>query len=412
MQKPITLFILLLLTINNVYCAELTWNIIRKEADNKNTALIKARQSVEQSQQYYRRAYTSFLPNFSANASAGHSDSNSNNYSKDFSYGVSGSISIFSGLSDLNDTKSKYCDYKIALASYRRVLSDTIYGLKKCFIELIWAQESVALDSEILKRRKENYEMIQLKYEAGREDKGSLLRVEADMARSEYDLAKAKRYLQTASLQLIKTIGMDGFDTVSTDGKLLPVTLPEKLPLAQLITNTPEYEIAKFNLEKSDYQIKTAESSFYPELSLSGAKSKSGDQWAAQNDRWNIGLNLTYPLFSGGKNTYDIKIAKISKSVSQESFKEQQYQLASKINSSINDLIDSIENVAVSEKYLKASEAQSQITSAKYVNGLISYQDWYSIEENYISAQNALLNAKKNAMLAESQMKNVIGIGE
>ncbi|MDR0485407.1 MAG: hypothetical protein LBH29_01620, partial [Elusimicrobiota bacterium] len=57
----------------------------------------------------------------------------------------------------------------------------------------------------------------------------------------------------------------------------------------------------------------------------------------------------------------------------------------------------------------EASQIQAEISERKYVNGLISYQDWYSIENDYINSQIQFLDAKRNSALEEVKWKKFKG---
>ena len=106
---------------------------------------------------------------------------------------------------------------------------------------------------------------------------------------------------------------------------------------------------------------------------------------------------------------YNLKIAETNKTIGEETFRQTKHSLSARIESALNGFIDAAQNIRVREKYLAASEEQSRITSEKYINGLESYYNWYSVEENFINSQNALLAAKKDAALAEANLKNVLG---
>ncbi|MFH1666805.1 MAG: hypothetical protein ABIA17_04455 [Elusimicrobiota bacterium] len=62
---------------------------------------------------------------------------------------------------------------------------------------------------------------------------------------------------------------------------------------------------------------------------------------------------------------YNLKIAEKSKVIAENTFKESELALYVSLESSWNDLINSIENTSISEKYLEASAEQSRITSEK-----------------------------------------------
>ncbi|HAX61571.1 MAG TPA: hypothetical protein DCX95_03290 [Elusimicrobia bacterium] len=418
-----TVFILFLLltsdfglrTSDCLYSQPLTWQDVLIEAKKNNPAIISAEKSVENARLRYQSSITSFLPQLSANAGVSQSDSGESDWSKDYSYGLSGRLSIFSGFADVSDVSVKKIQLKIAEAEYDKTLSGVIFNLKKSFYELLWSQEAVKLAEQILKRRSENYELVKFKYDAGREDKGSLLRVEADKEQAEYELSKAKRNVVSAVKQLFKDMGEDSGDISEIPVAAGSFTINESTAVpvfGELLVNIPDYIIAKNNLEKSEYDLRAAKSQLYPEVSVSGSISKSGDSWPPPDERRSISLNLSYPFFPGGRNYYDVKIAQTDKAISEEAFRSTRQQLTSSLFSVWNDFINAVESVKVSEMYFKASEEQSKITSMKYINGLASYQDWYTVENDFTNSQRSLLNAKKNAVISEAEWKNVLGLGE
>jgi len=151
---------------------------------------------------------------------------------------------------------------------------------------------------------------------------------------------------------------------------------------------------------------------FYPDLSLSAGDSKSGSRWAPQNGGWNVGIHLTYPLFNGGKRDYNLKTSASNQIIAEEALRQTKYELFSNYKTALNSFYDAYENIKVSEKYLEASQEQSRVTTAKYINGLATYQEWYAVENDFINAKKTLLNARKSSVIAEATLKNIAGLIE
>ena len=107
-----------------------------------------------------------------------------------------------------------------------------------------------------------------------------------------------------------------------------------------------------------------------------------------------------------------MKIAEINRNIFKNSAQETALQLRASLVSAWNSLVSSIENVRIKETYMRASEEQSKITTVKYLNGLVSYYDWYNVENDFINAQKSSLSAKSDAFLAEASWKKTLGIGE
>ncbi len=413
MQYKKYFIIFVLISFSYLYSQQLTWEQVLSEAKEKNISLKQSYQNLEQARIQYYRTRTNFYPQATASAGSSISDSPNIEPKHQYSYNISASISLYSGLSDLNRLKIRTLELKIAEQRYKRTLADMVYNLKKSFLDLLYAQELVSLSEKILQRRIQNFELVKFKYESGREDLGSLLRVEADKLQAEYDLSRAKRNLKIVSMQLAKEIGKENFDIIKVTGSFVSdLNIDKDLDYTKFqIENIPEILIAKLNLQKSILEIEVTKGNYRPEVTLSGNAGFTDNKIIPENDKWSTGLNLrlTYPLYTAKRNVYDLKIANSNKEIAELDFENTKLQIITKLQSAINNYIDSVENIKVRERYLQASEEQATIISVKYMNGLTSYNEWYSVEENYINSQKLLLNAKRDAGIAEIYLKNVLG---
>ena len=416
-----------LINLHLVFAEALVWEDVLREAEKKNPRIISARQSLKSASLSYKSSFTNFLPQISASAGwkksssitsfesfaeGGHED-------EEFNYGISGKLSIFSGFKNSSKLKQQRAEFKAEEAKFERTVSDTVYDLKVAFAQVLKAQNTISLSEEILERRRENTQIVKLRYEAGREDKGAYLRSEADLYQAEYEFSKAKRNLKTQQVKLLKEMGRDEFEprpsesgvgeVVAVSGTL-KVVLPERiLPFQELLVKSPDYLVARYGVDSSKYNLKYARGDLYPQISFSGGASRSGAEWPLERARWNVGLSLSYPLFSGGKTIYDLKIARTDKVKSEENLREVKQQILFQIEQGYNVLIDAVENVEVRNKYFIASEERAKISRVKYINGLISYQDWDAIENEFINSKKSLLDAEYNAFVASAEWKRTLG---
>ncbi len=204
-------------------------------------------------------------------------------------------------------------------------------------------------------------------------------------------------------------MGRDEFEVISVSGTF-KVTPPEEISsFHQLMEKTPDYIVSKYEVDSSIYSSKSTGANFYPQISMSGRTSRAGSGWPPERGRWSVGLSLSYPFFSGGKDIYNSKIAKINVSRTKENHRRTKQDILYELQQAYGDLIDSIYNVRVREKYFEASIEQAKISRVKYVNGLISYSDWNIIENDFINSEKNLLNAELDAFTAMASWKKVLG---
>jgi outer membrane protein TolC len=408
---------IILVNLELVFAKALVWEDVLSEAKKKNPGIISAHQSLKSARLSYRSAFTNFLPQLSASAGWKKSSSitsfesfaEGGSENEEFNYGISGRLSIFSGFKNSSKLKQKRTELKREEAKFKRTVSDTIYDLKVAFAQVLRGQKTISLSEEILKRRRENTQLVKLRYEAGREDRGAYLRSEADLYQAEYETSSAKRNLKTQQMKLLKEMGRDEFEVITVSG-VFKVALPEGISSFQeLLVENPDYLVARYGVDSSKYNLRYTRGAFYPQISFSGSTSRSGPEWPLERARWNVGLSLSYPFFSGGKKIYNLKIARTDKVKSEENFREIKQEILFQLEQAYNGLIDAVENVKVREKYFIASQERAKISGVKYINGFISYQDWNTIENEFINSKKSLLGAKFNAFVAWAEWKKVLG---
>ncbi|AKL98509.1 TolC family protein [Endomicrobium proavitum] len=392
------------------HAEKVTWSEVSRQTLATSPSVKSAKLKLDNAELAYDRAVVSFLPDVSARGAYSRGETSGNNLSENFSLGLNATLSIFSGFETYNDVRQKSADLKAAKAAYNRAVSDAAYEVASQYANLMWAYETVELSKQIQERRTENKDMVKLKYNSGNVDIGSLKRVEADVETANYDLRKAQRYIETASAALLKAIGRNDEVILETDERLDVQEETVKKPnFNELIKNIPEYIAADYSAQSAKAASAKAKGSWFPNISLSGGVSRSGAEWLPDRKSWDAGVSVSYSLFTGGKRIIDINTASNQSEISQQSFINAQNDLKSRSIGNFNSLLDSFENIAVRKHYLAASQQQAEISAKKYVNGLSTYQDWYSIENDFINSQKSLLDAKKSAALERAKWNNFLG---
>ncbi|MDR1941507.1 MAG: TolC family protein, partial [Endomicrobium sp.] len=219
MKKFILLFFSAFLFACPVFSEQINWETIERLSKENNPLIKTAHFKLENAKQAYNRSLSGFFPNVSLTGSTSQSGGQ-DNFTRNNSYGLNSSLSVFSGFETYNDVKQKAAELKAAEISYIRTVSDIVYEGALAYINLMWACETVELSKQIYERRKENRDMIKLKYNSGNVDIGSLERVEADVEMANYDLKKALRNIESVSSALLKVIGRNDSSTLEALEKI------------------------------------------------------------------------------------------------------------------------------------------------------------------------------------------------
>ncbi len=186
---------------------ELTWDDAQREAKANNPDLISSKEKLKQVKASRAITKSGTRLQITSDLSETSSKSPGRNRTDTYNYGVNAQQLLFDGFKTTFDIKEADENVKAAQYNYAVTSSNVRLNLKIAFIDLIDAQQSLIVAKDIAKRRLQNLDLVQLRYEGGAEHKGSLLTEKANAAQAQFDIEQAERNIELSQRRLVKAIG-------------------------------------------------------------------------------------------------------------------------------------------------------------------------------------------------------------
>ncbi|MFA4973490.1 MAG: TolC family protein [bacterium] len=382
----------------------LSWSDCLREAAKNNPQLAASSQQIEQKKAEKRMAIAPMLPQISGQASAGKAGDLSGGPQRDNNtYSATGDQLLFDGFKTYNEYKSAEQNISASQHSYTAASSEVRYNLRTAFVNLLRAQTLVPITEGIIERRKQNMEMIKLKYESGREHIGALELAEADYAQARYDLRNARRDISSAQYALRKELGWPSDVPIVAKGKFdLMNPLDKKPDLRTIADSHPAVKTVSAEKESAKYEIGAAKAEFFPTFGLTAEAGKVGFGGFQSDNGWTVNVNASLPIFEGGQQIANTRRAKARLMELSSTEKSEYDGVLSGLDSAWQALDDAVELRSVQEKYLKANETRAKIARAQYANGLLIFDNWVIIEDNYVRSQKTYVDAQAAMCAAEA----------
>jgi outer membrane protein TolC len=391
--------------INNSYAIE--WSEGITEIANNNAELLAAKKNLESSQYLETAAYSGFLPKVSAGAGTNHS-----NTAKTNSLSVNATENLFSGFLDsskINEAKLTTIGTQENLKS---IIAKVSYDYKSAFMSLIYAQKYIILTNDIIKRREANLRLVELRFESGRENIGSLHLSKAYLAQAKYDHLIATNALSVAQANLAKVLGRSSYEDLSVTG-IVPVKNLNniKLNFLDLAVITPEYKKAVTDEKIAMSFLDIVNANFYPSLNLTGNGTRANRDGGAWSNTWSVGADITFPLFNGGKDYFTSKSShELYRSAVFFKRNIQENGIV-KLKDAYARYLESISKLEVDQAFVEAGNSRERIAKEKYNNGLLTFDEWDIIENDLINRQKSLLQSERDRVVAEANWEQVQGMG-
>ncbi len=381
----------------------LTWIECVVIAQKIHPQIRAAEERLQQSREDKALAASGQYPQISAAAGSSISKTEGASRTRSNSAAVSGRQLLFDASQKSHEVKAALETVKASQYNLSVVSSDVRRNLRAAFVQLLRSQELVGLTGQIAQRRSDNLKLVNMRYEAGREHKGSLLSAQADLAQAQAEVSSAKRGLTLAQVRLNKELGAGSDQAVAVAGDfVLHVDLDEEPQMKKLAEENPLLQELAAKKEAARWDSKAQLSAYYPQVYADAALGKRDTVFVPKTGYWSAGLSVSLPLFEGGSRKAQVKKSESFLRQTEQELLSGKDSVILTLQDTWTTLADARDTVFVQEKYLEAALERSTIGQAQYSNGLISFNEWTIIENNLVDARTAYLNAQANALIAEA----------
>lgn len=399
----------------------LTWEACIREASGNNPDLQAATETVRQAEAQMKIDRADLYPSLSVeaggsrygnvggSASSGGAVPVSSVTPEDdssLSVAVSASQLLYDGGKTRSQAKSASETVKAEERAADVVSVDTRFTLRSAFIGLLKAQEQVGMVQQIVERRSQNLRLIDLRYQAGRENLGSFSKARADKAQATHDLLSAVRNLETAQLRLESLLGRRIWSRVKAVGSFSVSTPVDRRPdFEAIVSSHPSLMELIARKEASRHSVDVAGNLFKPRVSLSSSLGNTAfdhDTLDEEGLDWRVGVTMSLPIYQGGAGRAGVVKARSAMRQYDARERSTWLSLTRSLEERWNGMKDSIGKVSVQKQYLDAASERARIAEAQYSSGLLSFNEWIILEDAVVSAKMSYLNAQADMLTAEA----------
>ena len=401
-------------------CAEetLEWKKCVEEAKAQNPDLVASQEKVNQARANKEITRSVTMPQITGNAertttqspSGGNTTTSMTSASSAkrkpatvYEYDITGEQLLFDGFKTSFNLSSNERSIIATRYNYDVTSSNVRLRLRTAYANLLSSQEYFKVAGEIKGRRKQSLELVRLRYEGGREHRGSLLTSEADLAQAIYDVEQAKRSIYLSQRQVIKELGQTKYFPFIAAGDLnVKETVREMPDFVKITETTPFLQQLVAQKEAARFGLSAAKAQFFPQIYVSGTLGNTNTSWPADKNAWSAGTSFTLPIFDGGNMIANVTKARAVLAQAQADERSGRDSVVVTLSNTWAVLQDAIDNLAVKKKILEAARERARISEAEYAIGLLIYDNWIIIEDNLVTAKKNFVSAGRDAVIAEA----------
>ena len=415
----LTLAVSILLT--PLYAQEkMTLEACMKYAIEHTTSVQQQEIALEDARQNYIGAVASAMP--SINASTGGTmnygrsiDPATNTYTTtstfNNSYSLSGSLTVFNGLSTINTIKATKVMRAMGIEELQLARDQIAMNTMSAYFDVVYYYGTVEIAQEQLRTSQLELKQVQEQYELDLKAPADVAEVEAQVANYDYLLTEQQSNLELALIELRKVMNYPQeepleIDTeVDIEGMLITETLEEVLNYA-LVYN-PQIRSKEMNSRYYELNYASTKGRYLPSISLSGGFSTnyfvnvdSPGNYAkyfnqlGNNRGYYVGMSMSIPIFSGLSRRVARHRAKLQYDNAILAHTEQRRTLESEVAKTYQEMQNFGKQYIMSQKKVQANDLAYRSVSQKFAEGMVTAIDLQTASNNLLQARSDLLHAR------------------
>lgn len=415
----LTLAVSILLT--PLYAQEkMTLEACMKYAIEHSTSVQQQEIALEDARQNYIGAVASAMP--SINASTGGTmnygrsiDPETNTYTTtstfNNSYSLSGSLTVFNGLSTINTIKATKVMRAMGVEELQLARDQIAMNTMSAYFDVVYYYGTVEIAQEQLRTSQLELKQVQEQYELDLKAPADVAEVEAQVANYDYLLTEQQSNLELALIELRKVMNYPQeepleIDTeVDIEGMLITETLEEVLSYA-LVYN-PQIRSKEMNSRYYELNYASTKGRYLPSISLSGGFSTnyfvnvdSPGNYAkyfnqlGNNRGYYVGMSMSIPIFSGLSRRVAKHRAKLQYDNAILAHTEQRRTLESEVAKTYQEMQNFGKQYIMSKKKVQANDLAYRSVSQKFAEGMVTAIDLQTASNNLLQARSDLLHAR------------------
>jgi len=298
----------------------------------------------------------------------------------------------------------------LATKDYQVVVqTNIICGVANLYYTLMMLDEQLAIVTDMEGLVKETWDMMKLQMELGRARSTSVQSAESSYYSVQAQAVDIRRQIREMENSMSLLLGEAGHQIPR--GKFSEQSLPSNFSTGvgiQLLSNRADVHAAEMQLAQCFYDVETARSRFYPNITISGTAMFTNSLGSAvvNPGKWLLSAvgQLTQPIFQHGQIVAGLKVAKVKQEQAFNTWQNSILKAGNEVSNALLMYNSSAERAKLETKQVEVLTQNVEDTRQLYVSKGSSYLE-------VIQAQTGLLNARISKVTDEfNKMQAVVNL--
>ncbi len=252
-------------------------------------------------------------------------------------------------------------------------------------------------------------------YQVGLKPRIDVTQAELQLIQAQKALLKAKNDFSVSRVNLQKSLGLDYSPSYT-------YTLKDDLEAEQVQWNLEDLRKEAFVAQPTlnrlrtlvqfwEAQVKAAERDFWPTLAGTAKWGRSSTEipLVSYSESWNVGVQLTVPLFSGFQSRAKLDEFRAALSQAKANARNQELQILSAVESGYLNLILAGKQIEVAREALRTARENLDLAEGRYQAGVGTMLEVTDARVSWIQSENDYIQSFYDYRIARYSLQRTLG---
>ena len=289
-------------------------------AYQNNASMNSARAGVRVTDENVAIAKSGWRPYIAGTGSFGYTSTNNTARITTGSFGVAIQQSLFDGFQTLNNVRAAESQVRAANESLRNTEQNILFNAAAAYVDVLRDRQIAVLHGRNLEFLGEQVRAASSRFEVGEGTRTDVAQAQAQQAAAVAQLSAARAQVLASEAAYLQLVGdrPGRLEPAAPVAKLLPAGIDAALGVA--LAEHPAIKATLHLVDAASFQVKSAEGSLLPQVSAQAGVTHSYRDTVSglpgvgasdgRSDSASIGLNLTIPIYQGGRASAQVRQTK------------------------------------------------------------------------------------------------------
>lgn len=337
-------------------------------------------------------------------------------------FGVQIRQSIFDGFQTQNNVQAAEARVRSAIEGLRNTEQNILFNAGAAFMDVIRDRRVAAYRQRSLEFVQEQVRAAQSRFEVGEGTRTDIAQAQASRSAAEAQLSGARSQVRVSEATYRQVIGNDPgqLQMAGPMSNLLPSNLEEAFAIAG--RQHPAILATQHLVDAASFAVNAAEGALLPQVSAQASAQSNirhgpdpnlpgvgGGNRTTTTNSATIGLNLTVPIYSGGRTSAQVRQSKESLGEARLEVDVHRDQVRQAVASAWTQYVAARETAAANQQLVSAAELALRGVVEERNVGQRTTLDVLNAQADVINAQINLASSERDVVVASYAILSGIG---